>query len=134
MKIINTLAIVVIISSLFTLTNTGVVSASFNYSDVCNNQSTGNSAVCSANSSQTSTTTTNPVTSTIGNIINVVVEIAGIIAVIIIIISGVKYATAGGDPNKAKAARNNLIYALVGLVVIVLSDTVVVYVVNQFKG
>jgi hypothetical protein len=75
------------------------------------------SAVC-----QEKDTTKNPLTGTHGiimNIANIVSVIAGVAAVIIIIVSGLKFITGGSDPNEVAAARRSIIYALLGLIVIV---------------
>lgn len=44
--------------------------------------------------------------------------IAGILCVVIIVMAGVAYATAGGDETKTTAAKNKLIYGILGIVVI----------------
>lgn len=45
--------------------------------------------------------------------------IAGIIAVIVIIIAGITYVTSSGDPNKTTKAKNQILYAAIGIMVIV---------------
>jgi hypothetical protein len=57
--------------------------------------------------------------------------VAGIAAVIAIIVSGIMFITAAGDSNKISTARNIIIYAVVGLIVIFLARTVVVFVVKN---
>jgi len=54
---------------------------------------------------------------------------AGALAVIAIVWSGVMYITAGGDPTKAESAKKNLIWAITGVVVILLA-----YVIIQWVG
>ena len=122
------------ISILF-LTNFAVAS-SFSY-NVCSNKNASLSAVCSSNppgSSTTSKSNADPISVKIASIIKIIVEVAGIIAVVVIIISGIRYALSTGDANKVNSAKNNLIYALIGLAVIVLADTIVSYVISQLKG
>ena len=111
------------------------VAGTFNYNNVCNNNA-ASSAVCSSNPSSSSSTqsNTNPISVQIGNIVKIIVEVAGIVAVVIIIISGIKYAVSAGDANKVNSAKNTLLYAIVGLIVIVATYTIVGYVVNHLKG
>lgn len=52
------------------------------------------------------------------SVINIVFLIAGILAVIYLLWSGVQYITAGGNPDKVKAARQGIINAVIGIVVI----------------
>jgi len=55
----------------------------------------------------------------------------GVIAVIMIIIGGLKYVTSTGDPAKTNSARNTIIYALVGLVVAVVSRLIILFVLDR---
>lgn len=67
----------------------------------------------------------------IGFALNMLSWIAGIIAVIMLIISGVKFMTSGGDPQSISSARRGVIYALIGIVVVILSQSIVRLVVNK---
>lgn len=57
--------------------------------------------------------------------------IAGVAAVIAMIVGGFMYVLSNGDAAKATTARNTLIYAAVGLVVIVLAQSIISFVVNR---
>lgn len=48
-----------------------------------------------------------------------------VIAVIIILIAAFTFLTAGGNPDKVKSARNNLIFAVVGIAVGFLAKVIV---------
>jgi len=65
----------------------------------------------------------------VANIVKAVVQIisyiAGAVAVIMIIISGFNYITSGGDSNKVAAAKNTLIYAVIGIAIAVLAQVIV---------
>lgn len=60
--------------------------------------------------------------------------IAGGLAVIYLIWSGFQYMTAAGDPEKAQKARSSIIYAIVGIIVIMLSFVIVNVVANTLRG
>ncbi len=64
------------------------------------------------------------------NVLNVLSIIAGVAAVIMIIISGMKYITSGGDSSSVASAKNTLIYAVVGLIVVALSQFIVFFVLD----
>ena len=64
-------------------------------------------------------------------IINIVSFIAGSIAIIMIIVGGLRYILSSGDPNSTGAARNTIIYALVGLVIVVAARTIVLFVIGR---
>lgn len=65
------------------------------------------------------------------NAIQIAFAIAGSIAVIIIIIAGFRYILSSGDPQEAAKAKNTILYALIGLVVIVLGSAIVRFVINR---
>lgn len=56
--------------------------------------------------------------STLSGILNDVYFWAGIVAVLVIIIAGIFYATSNGNANQVTRAKNAIIAALVGLVII----------------
>lgn len=57
--------------------------------------------------------------------------VAGIAAVLIIMIAGIMFMTANGDSGKISTAKNAITYAVVGIVIIFLARTIVVFVVNN---
>lgn len=65
----------------------------------------------------------------IRNIVNSFLALAGIVAAIAIVISGVQYLTALGDEDAARTAKRNIIYAAIGIVVILLSGVFVNFVI-----
>lgn len=64
-------------------------------------------------------------------IVNIFSIIGGIAAVIVILIASVRFITSSGDPNSVTAARNAIIGAVVGLVVIGLSQVTVRFVLSR---
>ncbi len=69
--------------------------------------------------------------SAIKTIVNLISYIAGIIAVIMVVVAGIKYTTSGGDSGKVAAAKNTLIYALIGVAVAALAQFLVHFVLTQ---
>lgn len=67
-------------------------------------------------------------------IVNVFTWIVGVVAVIMIIYGGFRYITSGGDSGKVSGAKNAIIFALVGLVIVILAQIIIRFVVNQFDG
>jgi hypothetical protein len=80
----------------------------------------------------TSTATgTDKVNGIITTIITLFSVIVGIIAVIMIVYGGLRYITSGGDSTKITSAKNTIIYALIGLVVVALAQFIVKFVLNK---
>lgn len=67
----------------------------------------------------------------ITKIINIFSVIVGVIAVIMIIVGGLKYITSGGDSGNVSSAKNTIIYALVGLVIVALAQFIVRFVLTN---
>jgi hypothetical protein len=74
------------------------------------------------------------VTATIKKIINILSVIIGAIAVVMIIIGGFRYVTSGGNAESTKAARQTIVYAIVGLVVVALAQIIVHFVLNAVSS
>lgn len=71
---------------------------------------------------------TGKVNSTITMIINVFSTVVGVVAVIMIIWGGLRYITSGGDSGKIGNAKNTIIYALLGLIIVALAQFIVRFV------
>jgi len=67
----------------------------------------------------------------ITSIINILSLVVGVIAVIFIIIGGLKYITSSGDSNNVTNAKNTILYAIVGLIIVALAQVIVRFVLNQ---
>ncbi len=64
-------------------------------------------------------------------IVNVLSIIVGVLAVIMIIFAGFRYVTSGGDSGRVSAAKNTLIYAIIGLVIVALAQFIVQFVLKK---
>lgn len=60
-----------------------------------------------------------------GKIVTIISIVVGVISVIFIIYGGFRYITSGGDSGKVGSAKNTLIYAVIGLVVVALAQVIV---------
>lgn len=67
-------------------------------------------------------------------VVNIFSIIVGIVAVIFVIYGGFRYITSGGDSGSVGNAKNTLIYALVGLVIVALAQLIVHYVLSTATG
>lgn len=70
------------------------------------------------------------VNSTIKTVIRILSIIVGVVAVIMIIIGGFLYVTSGGDAQKTSNAKNTLLFAVIGLVIVALAQVIVNFVIN----
>lgn len=70
----------------------------------------------------------------IRTIVNVFLTLAGFAAVVVIIYGGVQYITSRGDEDQAKTAKNVILYAVIGLIVIGLSAAIVNFTIGSLWG
>lgn len=61
-------------------------------------------------------------------VINIFSLVVGVVAVIMIIIGGLKYITSGGEGSNITGAKNTIMYAIIGLVVVALAQVIVRFV------
>lgn len=65
---------------------------------------------------------------TIRTALNIISVVVGVMAVFMLIFAGIKFITSQGESAGVASARNTIIYALVGLVVVLLSQFIVQFV------
>lgn len=68
----------------------------------------------------------NPNTSnTEATVLNIVFSIAASVALLMIVINGFRYIVARGEPGGTASAKNGILYAIVGLIVIMAAYSIV---------
>lgn len=67
-------------------------------------------------------------------VVNILLWAIGLISVIMIIIGGIRYATSNGDSNAVTAAKNTIMYAVIGLVIAIFAYAIVNFVLVQITG
>ena len=65
-------------------------------------------------------------------ITNVLLFLIGAVAVIMLIIGGIRYTVSGGDSTAITAAKNTILYAIIGIIVAIISYAVVNWVIGSF--
>jgi len=67
----------------------------------------------------------------IKNIVNVLLYVLGAVSVIVIIMAGIFYTLSAGESAQVTKAKNTLLYAVVGLIVAILSYAIVNFVIDK---
>ncbi len=62
------------------------------------------------------------------DVINLLSWVVGVISVIMIIVGGFRYITSGGASDKVTGAKNTIIYAIIGLIIVALAQFIVNFV------
>ena len=70
----------------------------------------------------------------IKKVVNLLLWAIGIVSVIMIIIGGIRYATSNGDSNQVTAAKNTIMYAVIGLVIAIFAYAIVYFVFDQITA
>lgn len=68
---------------------------------------------------------------TIQAVVNILSILVGVAAIIMIIVGGLKYIMSSGDSGNVNSAKNTILYAVIGLVVVLLAQVIVRFVINR---
>ena len=63
---------------------------------------------------------------------NILLFIIGAVSVIMLVIGGIRYTISGGDSNQITAAKNTILYAIIGIVVAIIAYAAVNFVIGSF--
>ena len=63
---------------------------------------------------------------------NVMLFLVGAISVIMIIIGGLRYVISGGNSGNVTAAKNTILYAVVGLIISIMAYAIINFVISSF--
>jgi len=87
-----------------------------------------NNTSCDPTNDTEANTRINDILKTIINLFSLLV---GIVSVIMIIMGGFKYITSGGNDANVAGAKNTIVYAVIGLVVVALAQFIVRFVLTK---
>ncbi len=102
------------------------VAAASNTTNLCNGANLAETTTADCSSGSTSLSTI------IGTSVNLLLYIAGALAVLVLIYGGIRYITSTGDAARVKAAKDTIVYAIIGLIVSLLAYAIVNFVVARF--
>lgn len=98
--------------------------------NVC--RQTPNATICQDNRAQDPSSNAlygpNGVLTKAANILSLVV---GIVSVFVLIVGGIRYILSEGDPTRVSSARNGIIHAIIGLIIVAVAQSLVVFVLNR---
>lgn len=70
----------------------------------------------------------------ITTVINTALFIVGFLSVIMLIFGGIRYIISGGNSTSVTAAKNTILYAIVGLIIAIFAYAIVNFVIGSFTG
>src|SRR5665213_879917 len=118
------LSIILIMTSTFVFTPQ---LSAVNIFPQCYSSTASNTQVCKTIKSQTNAGT-NPILKVLKTVITILSLVIGVGSVIVLMIAGLTFIVSGSDPQSVARARNMLIYAIVGIVVAVLAESLVLFI------
>ena len=101
--------------------------------DIRENLRCGTNLVTDGSNCSTTDGTTN-INNLIRDVINFFSAIVDIVSVIMIIWGGFKYITSGGDSSNVSGAKNTIIYAVIGLIIVAMAQFIVQFVLDKAIG
>lgn len=66
----------------------------------------------------------------VNNVANTALFVVGVMSVGILMWGGIRYALSGGDSKKVTEAKNTILYALIGLLIVIFSYAIAVFVIG----
>jgi hypothetical protein len=126
-KILKFSSLTIGLISLIGLSSGPVYASPFSGStgEVCNGAAINGTGDC------TSGTSSNSINGILKTVLEILSWAVGIIAVIMIIIAGLRYITSGGDANGVNGAKNAILYAIVGIVIVAMAQIIVQFVLQK---
>jgi len=64
---------------------------------------------------------------------NIIALVAGVGAIVVLLIGSLNYITSNGDSSKIQSGKNTVINALIGIAIIVVVRTIIVFVINKLS-
>lgn len=74
---------------------------------------------------------TTSISSAPGEIVKVLFELAGALAVVFVIIGAIQYVVSAGDPKRTAQAKNTILYALIGLFIVIFAGVIVNFLITK---
>lgn len=67
-------------------------------------------------------------------VVNLLSAVIGVVAVIMIMVGGFRYVTSGGSDSSVTSAKNTILYAIIGLIIVALSQVLVHFTIKNISG
>jgi cytochrome bd-type quinol oxidase subunit 2 len=71
---------------------------------------------------------------TFTQITNTILVVVGIVSVFMLIYGGLRYILSGGDSKKVTDAKNTVMYAIIGLIITILSYAIINFVIGKLEN
>lgn len=68
------------------------------------------------------------------SVINIFSVVVGVVAVVMIIIGGFRYITSGGNDTGVTGAKNTILYAIIGLVIVAMAQIIIHFVLQRIAN
>ena len=102
------------------------------FNNVCSGPNISSAAVCQ-DVQQPQTPNSNALINIIRDAINILSFAVGVIAIILLILNGIKFVLSQGNANTVSAARSGIINSLIGVAVVAVAQTFVIFVLNRIN-
>lgn len=68
---------------------------------------------------------------TVQHILTIVLSVLAALAILFVVIGGIRYTVSSGDPQATAKAKNTIIMALVGLIIVIAAQALVAFVIGK---
>ena len=136
MRRLGLVAITLVTSAMMLLGSFGLAFAQTTSPDIKNGLCNGANLQFTENpgSNCTNSNATQTINNIIHTIINLLSAVVGIVAVVMIIVGGLRYITSGGNDASVTSAKNTILYAVIGLIIVALAQVLVRFTLNKINN
>lgn len=67
-------------------------------------------------------------------VINYFLGLVGLLAVLMLVIGGIRYITSGGNEQTIEKAKNTILYAIIGIIIVLLSYAIVFTITSSLRS
>lgn len=125
-------ALIIILVYMFTTLSINAQDVSTDISAACSQNGSDTSPLCTGfNEGKATGSNDSPIVKIIKTVIDIMAFIGGAIAIIYVVYGGFKYITSAGNSEKAVNGRQTIIYALIGLILIVVAQQLVLFIISK---
>jgi cytochrome bd-type quinol oxidase subunit 2 len=103
----------------------------FDQTNINQNLCNGSNGVLTPDATTNCTADGSTANNLVKEVVNVLSVIVGVVAVIMIIVAGLRYITSGGKQESVTGAKNTIMYAVIGLVIVALAQLIVHFVLSK---
>ncbi|HUC89959.1 MAG TPA: pilin [Patescibacteria group bacterium] len=130
-KVLRSKLVTIVASLALAIVPVALPAVAYGATDIQNNLQCGTTFETNSSGACDTSTGTTTVNDTVKKAINFFSAIVGIVSVVMIIYGGFKYISSAGESSNVTAAKNTIIYAVIGLIIVAMAQFIVQFILGK---